>query len=195
MSSLAASPSPSLSISTASLESGSTHSDVSLPSVSSTPPPPVPSRAKPPAATPLDGGGVASAEPPQEQAAAKKSPAPPPPSQHQEGEGQAADHEWPVAPPSVAESPPGTPPRSPTPGQPLSPSIGAELIELVRKNTALSYELSRVAVGVVVGHLQVALPQVSSALEQVLVSLVESKVRVVEVDLVVHLCLFLRSSR
>lgn len=58
-------------------------------------------------------------------------------------------------------------------------TIGAELIELVRKNTALSYELSRVAVGVVVGHLQTALPQASSDLEQVLVSLVESKVRFV----------------
>lgn len=55
-------------------------------------------------------------------------------------------------------------------------TIGAELIELVRKNTGLSYELSRVAVGVVVGHLQTALPQASSDLEQVLVSLVESKV-------------------
>lgn len=58
-------------------------------------------------------------------------------------------------------------------------TIGAELIELVRKNTGLSYELSRVAVGVVVGHLQTALPQASSALEQVLLSLVESKVRFV----------------
>lgn len=56
-------------------------------------------------------------------------------------------------------------------------TIGAELIELVRKNTGLSYELSRVAVGVVVGHLQTALPKASSALEQVLLSLVESKVR------------------
>lgn len=55
-------------------------------------------------------------------------------------------------------------------------TIGPELIELVRKNTGLSYELSRVAVGVVVGHLQTALPQASSDLEQVLVSLVESKV-------------------
>lgn len=54
--------------------------------------------------------------------------------------------------------------------------MGAELIELVRKNTGLSYELSRVAVGVVVGHLQAALPQAASSLEQVLVSLVESKV-------------------
>lgn len=58
-------------------------------------------------------------------------------------------------------------------------TIGAELIELVRKNTGLSYELSRVAVGVVVGHLETALPQASSALEQVLLSLVESKVRFV----------------
>lgn len=58
-------------------------------------------------------------------------------------------------------------------------TIGAELIELVRKNTGLSYGLSRVAVGVVVGHLQTALPQASSALEQVLLSLVESKVRFV----------------
>lgn len=60
-------------------------------------------------------------------------------------------------------------------------TIGAELIELVRKNTGLSYELSRVAVGVVVGHLQVALPQASSDLERVLVSLVESKVRCLHV--------------
>lgn len=72
----------------------------------------------------------------------------------------------------VAESPPG----SLTSSEPVPTTIGAELIELVRKNTGLSYELSRVAVGVVVGHLQTALPQASSALEQVLLSLVESKV-------------------
>uniref|UniRef100_A0A7N8WNU7 NCK interacting protein with SH3 domain n=1 Tax=Mastacembelus armatus TaxID=205130 RepID=A0A7N8WNU7_9TELE len=79
--------------------------------------------------------------------------------------------DWPVAPPSVAESPPGSPAAS----EPVPMTIGAELIELVRKNTGLSYELSRVAVGVVVGHLQTALPRVSSALEKVLLSLVESK--------------------
>lgn len=83
------------------------------------------------------------------------------------------ESDWPVAPPSVAESPPG----SPTTSEPFPMTIGAELIELVRKNTGLSYELSRVAVGVVVGHLETALPQVSSTMEQVLVSLVESKVR------------------
>lgn len=55
-------------------------------------------------------------------------------------------------------------------------TIGAELIELVRKNTGLSYELSRVAVGVVVGHMQSALPRATADLEQVLLSLVESKV-------------------
>lgn len=75
----------------------------------------------------------------------------------------------------MAESPPG----SPTTPEPVPMTIGAEMIELVRKNTGLSYELSRVAVGVVVGHLQTALPQASSALEQVLLSLVESKVRFV----------------
>ncbi|KPP57271.1 hypothetical protein Z043_125027, partial [Scleropages formosus] len=56
-------------------------------------------------------------------------------------------------------------------------TTGAELIELVRRNTNLSYELSRVAVGVVVGHLQTAVPQAANALEQVLLSLVGSKVR------------------
>uniref|UniRef100_A0A669D3F3 NCK interacting protein with SH3 domain n=1 Tax=Oreochromis niloticus TaxID=8128 RepID=A0A669D3F3_ORENI len=79
--------------------------------------------------------------------------------------------EWPVAPPSVAENPPGSSSTS----ELVPMTIGAELIELVRKNTGLSYELSRVAVGVVVAHLQTALPQASSALEQVLISLVESK--------------------
>ncbi|KAL7408629.1 hypothetical protein ABVT39_026657 [Epinephelus coioides] len=171
-SSLPPSPATSLSISTTSLESGSSHSpvssEVSIPSVSSTPPPPVPSRVKPTAPPPP------SDSPPQP-APTKKSPAPqppqptPPPSQPAVVE--QPESEWPVAPPSVAESPPG----SPTTSEPVPMTIGAELIELVRKNTGLSYELSRVAVGVVVGHLQTALPQASSDLEQVLLSLVESK--------------------
>lgn len=173
VSSLPPSPAPTLSISTTSLESNSSHSlvssDVSLPSVSSTPPPPVPSRAKPsapPSDSPMD-------SPPQP-APAKKSPAPQPPQSTpppQPTVGDQPESEWPVAPPSVAESPPG----SPTTSEPVPMTIGAELIELVRKNTSLSYELSRVAVGVVVGHLQTALPQASAALEQVLLSLVESK--------------------
>uniref|UniRef100_UPI0037E72E55 NCK-interacting protein with SH3 domain isoform X2 n=1 Tax=Semicossyphus pulcher TaxID=241346 RepID=UPI0037E72E55 len=177
VSSLPPSPAPSLSISTTSLESGSSHSmvssDVSLPSVSSTPPPPVPSRVKPTAPL-LD---VSPSDSSPQPAPAKKSPAPqppqptatPPPSQPAVEDQPEGD--WPVAPPSVAESPPG----SPTTPEPVPMTIGAELIELVRKNTGLSYELSRVAVGVVVGHLQTALPQASSALEQVLLSLVESK--------------------
>uniref|UniRef100_A0A667YTB2 NCK interacting protein with SH3 domain n=1 Tax=Myripristis murdjan TaxID=586833 RepID=A0A667YTB2_9TELE len=159
---------------TTSIDSGSSHSvvssDVSLPSVSSTPPPPVPSRVKP-CAPALD--VLPSASPPQP-APSKKSPAPQPPQPAPPSlpavEDQP-DSEWPVAPPSVAESPPG----SPTTSEPVPMTTGAELIELVRKNTGLSYELSRVAVGVVVGHLQTALPQASSALEQVLLSLVESK--------------------
>ncbi|KAM9860290.1 NCK-interacting protein with SH3 domain [Aulostomus maculatus] len=173
-SSLPPSPCPSLSISTTSLESSSSHSavssDVSLPSVSSTPPPPVPSRVKPTAPPP---DGLAFDSSPQS-APVKKSPAPQPPKPTPSLQPPSEDQpesEWPVAPPSVAESPPG----SPTTSEPVPMTIGAELIELVRKNTGLSYELSRVAVGVVVGHLQTAVPQASSALEQVLLSLVESK--------------------
>ncbi|XP_072328088.1 NCK-interacting protein with SH3 domain isoform X3 [Scyliorhinus torazame] len=54
-------------------------------------------------------------------------------------------------------------------------TIGAELIELVRKNTNLSYELSRVAIGVMVGHIQSSVPAVVDVMEQILLSLVESK--------------------
>ncbi|KAM4652690.1 NCK-interacting protein with SH3 domain isoform 3-T3 [Discoglossus pictus] len=54
-------------------------------------------------------------------------------------------------------------------------TMGAELIELVRKNTNLSYELSRVAIGVIVGHIQSSVPSTASVMEQILVSLVESK--------------------
>ncbi|KAK2529501.1 Nckipsd [Columba guinea] len=54
-------------------------------------------------------------------------------------------------------------------------TIGAELIELVRRNTHLSYELSRVAIGVVIGHIQSSVPATSSIMEQILISVVESK--------------------
>ncbi|XP_026506178.1 NCK-interacting protein with SH3 domain isoform X2 [Terrapene carolina triunguis] len=54
-------------------------------------------------------------------------------------------------------------------------TIGAELIELVRRNTHLSYELSRVAIGVVIGHIQSSIPATSNVMEQILISLVESK--------------------
>uniref|UniRef100_A0A4W5R673 NCK interacting protein with SH3 domain n=1 Tax=Hucho hucho TaxID=62062 RepID=A0A4W5R673_9TELE len=106
-------------------------------------------------------------------APSKKGPAPqpqptPPPQPSTEDQSET---DWPLAPPSVAESAPG----SPTHSEPVPGTTGAELIELVRRNTGLSYDLSRVAVGVVVGHLQTTLPQASSALEKVLLSLVESK--------------------
>uniref|UniRef100_A0A1A8RHY6 NCK interacting protein with SH3 domain n=1 Tax=Nothobranchius rachovii TaxID=451742 RepID=A0A1A8RHY6_9TELE len=181
VSSLPASPAPSLTISSTSTESGSSRSlassDVSLPSVSSTPPPPVPSRMKPSMPT--------ADVPPSENPPVRKSPAPPPP-QHPEPtkhtkpdapvllitqQNPSEITEWPPAPASVSESPPGSPAAS----EPVPMSVGAELIELVRKNTGLSYELSRVAVGVVVGHLQTALPRSSSDLERVLLTLVESK--------------------
>ncbi|XP_030083750.1 NCK-interacting protein with SH3 domain isoform X2 [Serinus canaria] len=54
-------------------------------------------------------------------------------------------------------------------------TIGAELIELVRRNTNLSYELSRVAIGIVIGHIQTSVPATSSIMEQILISVVESK--------------------
>ncbi|XP_014440673.1 LOW QUALITY PROTEIN: NCK-interacting protein with SH3 domain [Tupaia chinensis] len=54
-------------------------------------------------------------------------------------------------------------------------TIGAELMELVRRNTGLSHELCRVAIGVVVGHIQATVPASSPVMEQVLLSLVEGK--------------------
>ncbi|XP_061864626.1 NCK-interacting protein with SH3 domain isoform X3 [Colius striatus] len=58
---------------------------------------------------------------------------------------------------------------------PVPKTIGAELIELVRRNTNLSYELSRVAIGVVIGHIQTSVPATSGIMEQILISVVESK--------------------
>ncbi|XP_029538725.2 NCK-interacting protein with SH3 domain-like isoform X1 [Oncorhynchus nerka] len=163
------------SVSSASLDSGSSHSvvssDVSLPSVASTPPP-VPSRVKPPPPPPDD---LPPSDPSPQPDPSKKGPAPQPqplPTHPpQPSTEDQSETDWPLAPPSVAESPPG----SPTHSEPVPGTTGAELIELVRRNTGLSYDLSRVAVVVVVGHLQTTLPQASSALEKVLLSLVESK--------------------
>uniref|UniRef100_A0A8C5N025 NCK interacting protein with SH3 domain n=1 Tax=Leptobrachium leishanense TaxID=445787 RepID=A0A8C5N025_9ANUR len=66
-------------------------------------------------------------------------------------------------------------PEPPTRATSVPKAISAELIELVRKNTNLSYELSRVAIGVVVGHIQASVPSVAPVMEQILVSLVENK--------------------
>ncbi|XP_051977793.1 NCK-interacting protein with SH3 domain-like [Xyrauchen texanus] len=175
---------------TPSVSSGSSHSmissDVSLPSVSSTPPP-VPKRGKAPP-PPLHDHS-----PSPQQDLSKKGPAPlpitsqappplladqspspdvskkpaPQPISSQPASEQQSEAEFPLAPPPISLSP------SLSAGVPMT--IGAELIELVRKNTGLSYDLSRVAVGIVVGHLQSALPTATSDLEQVLLSLVESK--------------------
>uniref|UniRef100_A0A672PNW8 NCK interacting protein with SH3 domain n=1 Tax=Sinocyclocheilus grahami TaxID=75366 RepID=A0A672PNW8_SINGR len=135
-----------------SLRVSSTSPAPSLPSISSTPPP-VPKRGKSPSPDP-----------------SKKKPVPQPISQQPAAEHQS-DVEWPLGPPPASLSAPS----SPTQSAAVPVTIGAEMIELVRKNTGLSYELSRVAVGVVVGHLQSALPRATADLEQVLLSLVESK--------------------
>uniref|UniRef100_A0A8D0KPI3 NCK interacting protein with SH3 domain n=1 Tax=Strix occidentalis caurina TaxID=311401 RepID=A0A8D0KPI3_STROC len=98
----------------------------------------------------------------------------------------------PTATSSPANTPPPVPSRSvhttitkspqtkraapaPPKAAPAPPTIGAELIELVRRNTHLSYELSRVAIGVVIGHIQTSIPATSSIMEQILISVVESK--------------------
>uniref|UniRef100_A0AAR2LK54 SH3 domain-containing protein n=1 Tax=Pygocentrus nattereri TaxID=42514 RepID=A0AAR2LK54_PYGNA len=166
---------PSPSLSSASSHSGSTHSvissDVSLPSAGSTPPP-VPSRAKaPPPPLPDPSPSL-----PAQLAPSKKGPAPQPqpqpitsqpvmPEPAQEDQSEA---EWPLAPPPISVSPTDSPTHS---SASVSMTTGAELIELVRKNTGLSYEMSRIAVGVVVGHLQTTIPNAAAELEQVLLSL------------------------
>ncbi|XP_075039700.1 NCK-interacting protein with SH3 domain [Mixophyes fleayi] len=66
-------------------------------------------------------------------------------------------------------------PETATSAAAVPKTIGAELIELVRKNTNLSYELSRVAIGVIVGHIQTSVSSTSPVMEQILISLVESK--------------------
>uniref|UniRef100_A0A4W4HB26 SH3 domain-containing protein n=1 Tax=Electrophorus electricus TaxID=8005 RepID=A0A4W4HB26_ELEEL len=77
--------------------------------------------------------------------------------------------------PAPSRKGPAPQPHSPTRSASVPTTTGAELIELVRKNTGLSYDMSRVAVGVVVGHLQATIPKAAADLEQVLLSLVESK--------------------
>ncbi|CAB1354096.1 unnamed protein product [Coregonus sp. 'balchen'] len=154
------------SVNSASLDSVSSHSvvssDVSLTSVASTPPP-VPSRVKPPP-PPADDLPSSASSP--QSVPSKKGHAPQSQTQPtlppQSSTVDQTETDWPLAPPSVAESSPG----SPTHSELVPGTTGAELIELVRRNTGLSYELSRVAVGVVVGHLQTTLPQASSALEK-----------------------------
>ncbi|XP_060767036.1 NCK-interacting protein with SH3 domain-like [Neoarius graeffei] len=179
-------------------------SDDSLPSASSTPPP-VPSRSKAPPPPPTDishtqktpplpqpdiSHSEKAAPPPHppdlshskktlppplsEPSSSKKGPAPQPQSiMSQPASDVQSEAEWPSAPPPVALNPTAT--DSPTYLSLVPMTTGAELIELVRKNTGLSYELSRIAVGVVVGHLQATIPGAVAELEQVLLSLVESK--------------------
>ncbi|XP_058856118.1 NCK-interacting protein with SH3 domain-like [Acipenser ruthenus] len=142
------------SVSLDTLGSGSTHTpEASSPSLAATPPP-LPCRTRPAA-----------------------DPVPPSPSQSPSPQSLAAP-----SPPVLSH--PLSPTRSPSHGVKgagsdprvgVPPSMGAELIELVRRNTGLSYDLSRVAIGVVIGHIQSSLPHTAEVMEQVLLSLVESK--------------------
>uniref|UniRef100_A0A8D0EGW9 NCK interacting protein with SH3 domain n=1 Tax=Strix occidentalis caurina TaxID=311401 RepID=A0A8D0EGW9_STROC len=160
------------SISTTSLDTLYTASSVSetaLPTATSSPantPPPVPSRSVHTTITRnLDAGSRAAPAPPTSQVK-KAAPAPPASldafnSLCLEDKKAAAVEPVPPEPSGLVASVPKT--------------IGAELIELVRRNTHLSYELSRVAIGVVIGHIQTSIPATSSIMEQILISVVESK--------------------
>ncbi|XP_005992617.1 NCK-interacting protein with SH3 domain [Latimeria chalumnae] len=164
------------SVSTASLDTtctGSNISDLGLPTASPSPattPPPLPRRnantmvsshatdAPPPSNT------SPSRSSPRGSARTKKmAPLPPTKSAHDAVETKAAATLHPPA--SESQQPRGAVPKT----------IGAELIELVRRNTNLSCELSRVAIGVVIGHIQSSVPATSDVMEQILISLVESK--------------------
>uniref|UniRef100_A0A8C3VHI6 NCK interacting protein with SH3 domain n=1 Tax=Catharus ustulatus TaxID=91951 RepID=A0A8C3VHI6_CATUS len=161
------------SISTTSLDTLYTASSVSetaLPTATSSPantPPPVPSRSvhttitrnldsgsskRVAPAPPAEGGTQRSHNVDGEKTSQVKKTAPPPP---------ASLDAFSTEPGGLVASVPKT--------------IGAELIELVRRNTHLSYELSRVAIGIVIGHIQTSVPATSSIMEQILISVVESK--------------------
>ncbi|XP_041080845.1 NCK-interacting protein with SH3 domain-like isoform X2 [Polyodon spathula] len=144
------------SVSLDTLGSGSTHTpEANIPSPATTPPP-LPCRTRP-AADPVPPSPSPSPSPQPE--ADSQSLAAPSPS--------ALSH---ALSPSHGVKGAGSDPRVDVP-----PSMGAELIELVRRNTGLSYDLSRVAIGVVIGHIQSSLPHTAEVMEQVLLSLVESK--------------------
>ncbi|XP_062977428.1 NCK-interacting protein with SH3 domain [Elgaria multicarinata webbii] len=186
------------SVSTTSLDTlytGSTESG--LPTASPSPsntPPPVPSRS---AHTMVSRSLDVSPVLPRKHGSASKSPqskraAPPPPAQTEASDANGetrmqAKEVAPVAPAGLGDvdSPCLEDKKSAdledveeeSPGLVVSmpKTIGAELIELVRRNTNLSYELSRVAIGVVIGHIQTSVPATNSIMEQILISLVESK--------------------
>ncbi|XP_062441731.1 NCK-interacting protein with SH3 domain isoform X1 [Rhea pennata] len=187
------------------LYTASSASETVLPTATSSPantPPPVPSRSVHTTITRnLDASLVAHSRygtSPKEEAS--KSPqtkraAPAPPAEGEARRSSAADGE---KDPQIKKAAPASPasldafsalclddkkavavePAAPEPGgltASVPKTIGAELIELVRRNTHLSYELSRVAIGVVIGHIQTSVPATSNVMEQILISVVESK--------------------
>ncbi|XP_054992246.1 NCK-interacting protein with SH3 domain [Sorex araneus] len=106
------------------------------------------------------------------QAPASKEPDPEPPAEEAAEEASSA----PDAPEAKSEPSPEEATEEQAPAEAAVPrTIGAELMELVRRNTGLSHELCRVAIGVVVGHIQASVPASSPVMEQVLLSLVEGK--------------------
>ncbi|XP_064375035.1 NCK-interacting protein with SH3 domain isoform X2 [Dromaius novaehollandiae] len=187
------------------LYTASSASETALPTATSSPantPPPVPSRSVHTTITRnLDAGSVAHSRygtSPKE--GASKSPqtkraAPAPPAEGGVQRSSAADGEKDPQVKKAAPAPPASldafsalclDDKKVAAVEPVAPesagltasvpkTIGAELIELVRRNTHLSYELSRVAIGVVIGHIQTSIPATSNIMEQILISVVESK--------------------
>ena len=78
----------------------------------------------------------------------------------------------PSADPTV--DPSGEPPVDPSADE--LGKLSADLVEVVRKNTHLSHELSRVAVATVLTQLRDSLPQLEGTMDAILLQLVENKV-------------------
>ena len=61
----------------------------------------------------------------------------------------------------------------------INPELGTELVELVRRNTQLSYDKSQVAVGTVLAHLKDNIPELSHVMNRIMDSFSETKVRAI----------------
>lgn len=65
-------------------------------------------------------------------------------------------------------------------------NIGVDLVELVRRNTNLSYDLSRVAVGTVLGTVKEQVPLIAGVMEEIMKNLVQNKVKNHTQNVILH---------
>lgn len=61
------------------------------------------------------------------------------------------------------------------PTEKISEDLALELVELVRRNTDLSYDKSRIAVGTVLGQLRESVPGISNIMDEILKNLIQIK--------------------